>query len=60
METPSKNEELKNLEDLYLSYLSMDLEEESKTIYNKIVALVGRDAKVLDSIKDKAKAYGVH
>ena len=38
----------------------MDLEEESKTIYNKIVALVGRDAKVLDSIKDKAKAYGVH
>lgn len=60
METPSKNENLKNLEDLYLSYLSMDLKEESQTIYNKIETLVGKEAKVLDDIKKKAAKYGVH
>lgn len=60
METPSKNENLKNLEDLYLSYLSMDLKEESQTIYNKILELVGTDAKVLDNIKKKAAEYGIH
>ena len=60
METPSKNENLKNLEDLYLSYLSMDLKEESQTIYNKILELVGTDAKVLDDIKKKAAEYGIH
>ena len=59
METPSKNENLKNLEDLYLSYLSMDLKEESQTIYNKILELVGTDAKVLDSIKKKSAEYGI-
>ena len=59
METPSKNENLKNLEDLYLSYLSMDLKEESQTIYNKILELVGTDAKVLDNIKKKAEEYGI-
>ena len=60
METPSKNEELKNLEDLYFSYLSMDLKEESMTIYNKIEELVGKDAKVLETIKIKAAEYGIH
>ena len=59
METPSKNENLKNLEDLYLSYLSMDLKEESQTIYNKILELVGTDAKVLDNIKKKAAEHGI-
>lgn len=48
------------MEDLYLSYLSMDLKEESQTIYNKILELVGTDAKVLDDIKKKAAEYGVH
>lgn len=60
METPSKNEELKNLEDLYFSYLSMDLKEESMTIYNKIEELVGKDSKVLEAIKIKAAEYGIH
>lgn len=60
MDTPSRNEELKNLEDLYYSYLSMDLKNESQTIYNQILALVGKDAKVLETIQNKAKEYGVH
>lgn len=60
MDTPSRNEDLKNLEDLYYSYLSMDLKNESQTIYNKILALVGKDAKVLETIQNKAKEYGVH
>ena len=60
MDTPSRNEELKNLEDLYYSYLSMDLKNESQTIYEKILALVGKDAKVLETIQNKAKEYGVH
>ena len=37
----------------------MDLKEESQTIYNKILELVGTDAKVLDNIKKKAAEYGI-
>lgn len=60
MDVPSRNEDLKRLEDMYFSYLSMYLKNESQAIYEKIVALVGKDAKVLETIKDKAREYGVH
>ncbi len=60
METPSRNEDLRHLEDLYFSYLSMELKKESQAIYDKIVSLVGKDAKVLDEINAKAAEYGVH
>lgn len=60
METPSRNENLKHLEDLYFSYLSMGLKEESQTIYNQIVSLVGKDAKVLDMIRQKTADYEVY
>lgn len=60
MGTPSRNESLKNLEDLYFSYLSMGLNNESQTIFDKIVSLVGKDAHVLNDIKEKAAKYGVH
>ena len=60
METPSRNEDLRHLEDLYFSYLSMELKKESQTIYDKIVSLVGKKAKILDEIKAKAAEYGVH
>lgn len=60
METPSRNENLRHLEDLYFSYLSMELKKESQTIYDKIVSLVGKKAKILDEIQAKAAEYGVH
>ena len=60
METPSRNENLRHMEDLYFSYLSMGLKKESQTIYDKIVSLVGENAKILEEIKAKAAEYGVH
>ena len=60
METPSRNEDLRHLEDLYFTYLSMELKKESQTIYEKIVSLVGKDAKILEEIRAKAAEYGVY
>lgn len=60
MDTPSRNEDLRKLEDLYFSYLSMKLDKESQTVFAKIVALVGEDSKILKTLREKAKAYGVH
>ena len=60
METPSRNEDLSHLEVLYFTYLSMELKKESQTIYEKIVSLVGKDAKILEEIRAKAAEYGVY
>ena len=48
------------MEDLYFTYLSMELKKESQTIYEKIVSLVGKDAKILEEIRAKAAEYGVY
>ena len=60
MDAPARNDDLRKLEDLYLSYLSMDLKAEAKAVYSRIVDIVHGDAAVLNDINGKAAKYDVH
>ena len=60
MDSPSRNENLRKLEDDYLTYVSLGLEEEAKSTYAKIKGLVGSDSKILEAIDKKAEKYDVH
>lgn len=60
MDSPSRNENLRKLEDDYLTYVSLGLEEESKSAYAKIKDLVGSDSKIIEAIDKKAEKYDVH
>lgn len=54
---PSRNDDLRRLEDKYLTYLSLQLSEEAASVYQQIVTLVGENAEVLHTIREKADKY---
>lgn len=60
MDTPSRNAELKVLEDLYLTYLGHRMSNEAETVYRKIIEFVGEDSLTLQRLQDKAAQYEVH
>lgn len=60
MDTPSRNTDLKVLEDLYLTYVGHHLQEEAKTVYQNIISMVGEDSPIIKSLLEKAGQYEVH
>lgn len=60
MDTASRNIDLKMLEDLYLTYLSHSLNAEAKTVYQKIITMVGTDSPTLKLLHEKASRYEIH
>ena len=57
---PSRNTELKVLEDLYLTYLGHQMRDEAETVYRKIIDLVGENSLTLQELQEKAAQYEVH
>ncbi len=60
MDTSSRNINLKMLEDLYLTYLGHHLELEARTVYQKIIDMVGEDSPTLNLLNKRAEVYEIH
>lgn len=55
METPSREKEIKYLIDDFLSFKSLDMEEEANSIYHTIIDIVGEDSSILKEIDQRLK-----
>lgn len=61
MDTPSRNAQMKQLADEYLTYCSLQLTVEASSTLHKIVQLLGSENHpFIKELKDKTKAYEVH
>lgn len=60
MGSPSRNEDMKKKGDEYLTYCSLGLEKEAKSVIGELTALLGTDHKFVKELLEKAKAYEVH
>lgn len=61
MDTSSRNMEIKDLMDEYLTYCSLHLEEDAEIIKAKLKSLLGRENHpVLFELEEKRKKYEVH
>ena len=59
MDAYSRNEDIKSLMDMCLTFYSYNMKEEATTIYNQIVDAVGRDSDVIKELDGKISNYNV-
>lgn len=60
MDAKSQNQEIKRKGDEYLTYCSLGLETEAKSIIEKLIHDLGKDHNFVKELQEKAKAYEVH
>lgn len=60
MGSPSSNAEIKKKGNRYLKYCSMGMQEEAKTIMDKLIKDLGEGHKYVKELIEKAKVYEVH
>ena len=61
METPSRNSDIENLANEYLTYISLDLKDDASIMKKRLKEMLGReDHPVILELEEKAKNYEVH
>ena len=60
MDAKSQNREMKRKGDEYLTYCSLGLKEEAKSIIDKLIQDLGAEHGFVKELQEKAKAYEVH